>query len=363
MSSENVINVLLIGVDSEDGLASGGNSDAIMLASLNRVTKKITLVSVMRDSFVYMDIDGQKRFFKINAAYNWGGPATLVKIVEDNYKIAIRNYVCVDFSTFPKIIDTLGGINLDVQAYEARCVKDFFGFTIPSGENALLNGHSALAFSRIRKCDADGDISRTRRQRSVITAIITKARDASNTQLSEVLDNIFPHLRTNYRKSEIFTLGSQALLYKWADYEIEQITSPAEKNRAPTNINTYFVWVVDYPLEAQELQIALYGKTNIVLDNERISALEMLKPRTNIPKPTTSPTFVETSSIEGPTHIDGPTHIYDSSDVVDNDDTSPFEEDSNLFTTEVDADILSTRGHDQDDNLHNNEELQTNASP
>ncbi|HOO26111.1 MAG TPA: LCP family protein [Clostridiales bacterium] len=279
MSNKNVINVLLIGIDSESGLMDGGNTDAIMIASLDRVTKKITLVSVMRDSFVYMDINGQKRFFKINAAYSWGGPATLVKIVEDNYKIEINNFVCVDFATFPKIIDALGGINVDVQPYEAKCVTKFFGFAIPSGEQVLLDGKSALGFSRIRKCDADGDISRTRRQRSVIMSIISKVRDASNAQISSVLDEIFPNIKTNYKKSEMLTLGSQALLYKWADYEIDQITSPAEENCVAANIKTHFVWVVDYPVEAQKIQMALYGKSNIVLDPERVIAFNLLKPK------------------------------------------------------------------------------------
>lgn len=306
MSNKNVVNVLLIGIDSESGLMDSGNTDAIMIASLNRLTKKITLVSVMRDSFVYMDINGQKRFFKINAAYSWGGPATLIKIVEDNYKIEINNYVCVDFATFPKIIDTLGGINVDVQPYESKYVENFFGFPIPSGENVWLDGLSSLAFSRIRKCDADGDVSRTRRQRSVIMAIISKVRDASNAQLGDVLDEVFPNLRTNFKKSEMLSLGSQALIYKWADYEIEQITSPSEENSASATIRTHFVWVVDYPVEAQRVQTALYGKTNIVLDSERTSALSMLRPKENYKPKETEPhsqdpsdTFVDDQTESG----------------------------------------------------------------
>jgi len=151
MSSKNVVNVLLIGVDSTDGLASGGNTDAMMIVSLNKDTKKITIVSIMRDSFVYMDINGKKRFFKINAAYNWGGPATLLQTVEDSYKVEINNYVCVDFATFPKIIDTLGGVTVEVMPYEAECIKDFFNYPIKSGNSVVLDGQGALAFSRIRK--------------------------------------------------------------------------------------------------------------------------------------------------------------------------------------------------------------------
>lgn len=280
MTSKNVVNVMLFGADSWSGAADNGRTDAMMLVSLNRKTKAITIVSFMRDSYTYMDINGQDRFFKINAANGWGGPATVVKIIEDNYKIVIDNYVSVDFASFPKIIDLLGGVTVDVQPYEAKHIKDLFLISVESGEGVVLDGQSALAFSRIRYCDVDGDISRTRRQRAVIMAIIESVRDASNIQVNSALDFIFPNIRTNYRKSEVLNLGTQALVQKWADYEVVQITSPSEENRASATIKTHFVWVVDYPPEAQLIQMALYGKTNIILDNDRVSALKMLpKPK------------------------------------------------------------------------------------
>ncbi|HZK38562.1 MAG TPA: LCP family protein [Clostridia bacterium] len=276
MSSKNVVNVMLFGADSWGGETDNGRTDAMMLVSLNRKTKAITIVSFMRDSYTYMNIDGEDRFFKINAANGWGGPATVVKIIEDNYKIVIDNYVSVDFSTFPKIIDSLGGVTVDVQPYEARHIKDLFSISMKTGEDVLLDGQSALAFSRIRKCDADGDISRTRRQRAVILAIIESVKDASTMQVNSALDFIFPFVRTNYRKAEILNLGTQALMQKWADYDVIQLTSPSEENRASATIKTHFVWVVDYPLEAQALQKALYGKTNIIIDENRVGALNML---------------------------------------------------------------------------------------
>ncbi len=279
MTGKDVVNVLLIGVDSTDGLASGGNTDAMMIVSLNKETKKITIVSIMRDSFVYMDINGKKRFFKINAAYNWGGPATLMKVVEDSYKIEINNYVCVDFATFPKIIDALDGVKVEVKPYEASCVRGFFSISIPSGDSVVLDGRSALAFSRVRNCDADGDVSRTRRQRAVIMAMIAGVRDASNAQFNSTLDVIFPNIRTNYGKSEMLSLGTQALVQKWADFEIVQLTSPSETARASATIDGRFVWVVDFPVEASAVQMAMYGSTNIVLEPDRVSALKLLKPK------------------------------------------------------------------------------------
>lgn len=278
MYSKNVINVMLFGVDSEDGTMSGARSDAMMLASVNLKTKKITLVSFFRDSYTYMDIDGSIRYNKINAANNWGGPATVVETIENNYKIEIDKFVSVDFKTFPDIIDSLGGVTVPVTEYEASFVRRTTRYkNFKAGEAVRLTGDEALMFSRIRHLDSD--INRTRRQRSVIMAIIASTKDAKNSQLNRALDFIFPNIRTNYTKSEILSLGSKALSQGWTDFDIKQVVSPAENAQNSAYINGGFVWIVDYPAEARAVQLALYGTTNIELDTDRDSVLSLLKPR------------------------------------------------------------------------------------
>ena len=116
-SSKNIINVLLLGVDSETGKAEGGRSDAIILLSLNKKTKTITLVSFLRDCYTYMNINGSERCCKTNHAYFWGGPAALIETLENNYKIEIDHYISVDFKSFPKLIDSLGGVSVPIEPY------------------------------------------------------------------------------------------------------------------------------------------------------------------------------------------------------------------------------------------------------
>jgi polyisoprenyl-teichoic acid--peptidoglycan teichoic acid transferase len=305
LSSKNVINVMLFGADNydetgnNDKTRTGSRSDTMILVSLNKKTEKITLVSFLRDSYTYMNINGEKRFFKINAAFNWGGPATVVKTIEDNYKIAIDKYVCVDFDSFPKIIDSLGGVKVDVKPYEAEYTQSFFNFPMVSGKQVTLTGEQALGFSRIRKSDADGDISRARRQRSVIMAMIKSAKDASISEFNSALDFVFPNIRTNYSKPELLTLGSQALLQGWADYEIIQLTSPAEGSSTSATIDTNWVWIIDYPLEAQGVQTALYGESNIILDSDRITAINILTPKSN--SSSSSATKVTATASQGKT--------------------------------------------------------------
>ena len=284
MYSNKVVNFLLCGVDSEDGSISGGRSDAMILVSLNKNTKKITMVSFFRDSYSYMDINGKERYYKLNGAYNWGGPATLVKILEDNYKVRIDYYIAVDFITFPKLIDALGGVELEVKEYEAKYI-DRTTHTMtrkfPYGDKVRIYGREALVYSRIRHCDSDSDISRTRRQRNLISAIITSAKDASFGQISNALDQTLGYVRTNMKKSEILSFVTQAVAQKWMDYEIVYVTEPDVETGGTgvsAMINKEFFWVVDYSRAAQDLQIALYGKTNIELDNtsERQRYIESL---------------------------------------------------------------------------------------
>jgi LCP family protein required for cell wall assembly len=288
MSSKRVVNILLCGVDSKDGSASGARSDAMIIVSANNQTKTITLVSLLRDSYSYMNISGEDRYRKINAVYNWGGPGTLVETIENNYKIEIDGYASVDFKSFPKLIDSLGGVTVDVQQYEAQYINNhrrgFIAYNpnrmFPHGNDVKLQGQEALIYSRIRKCDADSDLSRTRRQRSVITALIESAKDATTGQLNNAMDVVFPHIRTSFTKSELLTLGAKAISQGWSDYNIVQLTSPdvsANGTGKSTNINSEFVWVVDYARAAQILQKALYGKSNIELDDaDRTSPLDML---------------------------------------------------------------------------------------
>lgn len=174
--SPNVINVLLVGLDSEDALTKGGRSDSMILASLNKKTKKIYLTSFFRDTWTYMNIGGNDRYNKMNAAYFYGSDDALIDTIEKNFKIDIDYYCAVDFTSFTDIINALGGLTVEVQQYEAEYINRTTVHTIDYGEKVKLNGWEALVFARIRKSDGDSDVSRTRRQRQVISALIESAR-------------------------------------------------------------------------------------------------------------------------------------------------------------------------------------------
>lgn len=275
MRSKDVINFLLIGLD-----ASEENSDVIIIASLNKKTEKIHLTSVFRDSYTYIDTADGGKFAKINACYRNGGAEKLIETLQNDFKIKIDYYVSVNFDSFSSIVDVLGGITLDVKDYEAAAVRAEINGDCPSGEDVLLNGEQALAFCRIRHCDVDADVSRTRRQRQFLNALIEEAKDIGISQISPLLNSVLKYLKTDCSVGNIISLGTQALTNKWFEYEIISAAVPSEENRMDYRGNSW-VWIVDYPAAAKDLQETIYGASNITLNDDRISAIDIMRNSNN----------------------------------------------------------------------------------
>ena len=280
--NKKVINVLLIGEDDEDG---SHRSDSTMLVSVNTRTKKITITSFLRDSYTYMNIGGHERYDKTNHSYAWGGATALMEVLSNNYKIKIDHYVSINYQSFKAAVDALGGVSVPITEKEAKYmnrttrVKGF-----ESGENVLLNGERALIYARIRKLDSE--VERTRRQRELISSVIKNVKASSLSDLNYAIETFLPYITTNYSSGEILSLGMQALSEGWLKYEIVSQVMPTEELRyGVSNFRTYTgnldVWIVDYIKAARELQLGLYGQTNIEINPmTHISAIDLAMGKT-----------------------------------------------------------------------------------
>ena len=276
-SSKNVINVLLVGLDSDTALENGGRSDSLILVSLNKKTKKINMTSFFRDTWTYMNIGGEGRYGKLNSSYMYGSDEALLDTIEKDFKIDIDYYVAVDFSSFTDIINALGGLTVEVQEYEANYINRTTVHTIDYGPAVKLTGAQALVFARIRHSDSDSDVSRTRRQRQVITALINSAKGASLSQLSSALDTLFKYVKTDLTKMQILSYAAQALANGWINYEIVQTPISDTDVFRTGDIGGQSVVLMDLPLAAQRVQEAIYGKgeSNIVLEDGRVTAFAL----------------------------------------------------------------------------------------
>lgn len=275
MQSKDVTNVLLVGVD-----AAGANSDAIMIASVNQKTGAISLASVMRDSYTYMETPYGETAAKINAAYANGGVECLVDTVENDYKIKIDHYFCVNFKTFVEVVDIIGGVSVPVQEYERVAMNGLATSEeerlYESGESVKLTGKQALLYCRIRKCDVDGDVSRTRRQRQFMTALIDAAKTLSASDLPGLAKTLHKYVTTDCSVTDLVSLGTKALTDKWYKYEVASYSFPQEENRMDYSGHAW-VWIVDYPADAKALQLKLYGNTNIELSEDRRTAIDIVR--------------------------------------------------------------------------------------
>lgn len=200
------VSILFIGIDESEKRSQGNNtrSDALLLATLNEKSKSVKLLSIPRDTYVYIDDVGYST--KINHAHSYGGPTSTIKTVENLLDIPVDYYVRVDFEAFMQIIDALGGIEVDVPyTFSEQDSKDRAGaITLEQGLQTL-NGEEALAFARTRK--KDNDIERGKRQQEIIKAMVKKA--ASGTALpkyGQIIDAIGENMKTDMTFEEMTAL-------------------------------------------------------------------------------------------------------------------------------------------------------------
>lgn len=275
MSASYVKNVLLVG--QRDGL-----TDSMMLISVNEKAKTISMVSFYRDSWTYIAPNGKAESFgKLNWAYGKGGVKCLIETLENNYKIEIDDYVMVDTDSFPLLIDALGGVDVNVTEKEATYLNSTWrewSFTgnpvsFKSGMNHL-NGEKALMFCRIRKLDSD--VGRTERQRRVISAVMSSFKDASLSKINNAINTLLPNVKTSMSNSEMVSFATKAVSNGWLKYPISQETMPTESTgKTGTAGNGQSVWLIDYEAAAHELQMLLYGKSNIKLSEDRSSPISL----------------------------------------------------------------------------------------
>lgn len=208
---DKITNIALFGIDAEDG--GVGRSDSIIIATLDFHNKKLKLTSIMRDS--YVDIDGYGTD-KINHAYAFGGAELAIKTLNQNFNLNIEDFVAVNFTTMPKIIDKIGGITVDITSEEVSYIQG-----IESAGTYNLTGYQALDYSRIRYATG-GDYVRTERQRTVLTKIFEKILAMNPTKYPGLLSEVLPMVKTNFNSAEILELGTEVLSMGVASLEQER---------------------------------------------------------------------------------------------------------------------------------------------
>lgn len=207
-------NIALFGVDGVDGV---GRSDSIMIATIDPVNNKLKITSIMRDS--YVNIEGYG-YDKINHAYAFGGPELSIKTLNQTFGLNIEDFAAVDFGSLPIIIDSLGGIELDITEEELQYINSYIDkINALDGTNSPyityagtqhVNGVQAVAYSRIRYTSG-GDYERTQRHRTVLEKLFEKALTIPVSQYPSLITELLPYVQTNLSSSDIISLGTKVV--------------------------------------------------------------------------------------------------------------------------------------------------------
>ena len=227
---DSITNIALFGIDASDG--GVGRSDSIMIATIDTHNKKLKLTSIMRDSYVNIDGHGLD---KINHAYAFGKAELAIKTLNENFDLNISEFAAVNFSTLPKIIDKLGGIELDIDLEELQYINGYISdlnginntSVSPISSTGLqhVNGTQAMAYCRIRYTSG-GDYKRTERHREVLSKMFEKILSMSPTSYPSLLNEILPMISTSLSASEIMDLGNEVL--KVGSTSLEQERFPLD---------------------------------------------------------------------------------------------------------------------------------------
>ena len=263
---EGFTNIALFGLDNrQTGNYDGGNSDTIMIASIDNDTKQVKLVSVYRDTFLNVKDD---TYAKINSAYAYGGPKNAIAALNKNLNLDIVDYVAVDFGAVVEAIDLLDGIELTLTDQEVQIMNDNYIDEINkvtshksgklSGDGTYtVDGVQALAYCRIRYTAGD-DFKRTERQRTVLTKMIEKAQGSSISTVSSLIDSMLGDISTSFTGKELLALVSSVMDYKLADTH----GWPFELCTGSYGSKGSLVVATDLETNVKELHEYLFGEKN-----------------------------------------------------------------------------------------------------
>ena len=271
-----VTNILLVGIEEIFG---GRNTDTMIIASINTRDNTVQLSSLMRDS--YVSVPGWKST-KLNAAYAHGGIELLRDTIESNYKIHLDGFVSVNFDSFEKIIDLLGGVEIQLGAKEANYLNTTNYISNKAYRNVkeginLLNGNQALGYCRVRKVPTyDGvnnDFGRTLRQRRLLNAIFEKYKNQGIIQLVNTTNTCLGYVTTNLSTGQIEKLLNAMLEINVSTIGMKSIPIEGAYEAPKRYENTTWPILLDWDANIIDLYKSIYGDT----DDEALNHLSTIK--------------------------------------------------------------------------------------
>lgn len=285
---EGYTNIALFGLDNRgSGDYDTGNSDAILIASINNENKEVRLVSVYRDTYLSI---GDGKYYKCNSAYERGGAKQAVQMLNSNLDLDIKDYVSVDWGALVETIDDLGGIDIEVTNEEVDKINEYtVEIVMMTGKDTTtltesglvhLDGTQATSYARIRKLAGD-DYMRTARQRIVLQAMLEKAQKADIGTLNKVCNDVVDDISTTLTLKQMLILAKDVGSYKLVEttgFPFELTTAsldsgdtvvPVELENNVTELHQWLFNDADYsPSQTvQSISANIVKKSGVTLSN------------------------------------------------------------------------------------------------
>ena len=227
-------NYLLLGTDARDNSLEAmtstgeGNTDAIIIASINNDTKEVKLVSVYRDTLLMVPAMGKYPdiYRKATEAFFYSGVEGTINMINLNLDLNIKDYVMVNFEALIRIVDAMGGIDLEITEEELYWLNAYLvdtGLhtgrtynTVPNSGFVHLDGIQATAYCRIRYADGTMDYGRAERQRKVVSLVFEKAKKMNLNQLTNAINGVLDNVVTSVSVADILNMAKDVFDYNLA---------------------------------------------------------------------------------------------------------------------------------------------------
>lgn len=229
----NIRNILLMGTDSRDLSETRGNSDTMVVFSINEKTDEVKMITLLRDMLV--PIEGYD-WNRINAAYRLEGAGLTVNTVNEAFGLDIQEFIVIDFNGVIDLIDYIGGVDVNLTQAEIDYYLETFPAVFPDKMTAgKVHLNSLQALMHIRNRALGTDFERTRRQKDVMIAIMNKIiRDQSVTEMNSTLNFFLTLIRTNIPATDFASVCLSLA---------SGMNSNMQSTRVPLNNNEY-VWAM-----------------------------------------------------------------------------------------------------------------------
>lgn len=262
-SDKDIFNILLLGTDERVAkFSTNARADSIMILSLNKRDNTMKLVSLQRGmGFPILEGKYKGQYDWLTHLFRYGGADLMMKSIREVLNVDVQYYVRVNFNTFTQLIDSVGGVDVELTATEAAGLNGEVRTNartkhkVYEGANHL-DGYDALQYSRLRYTDSDW--KRVQRQRNVIQAVVSAAGDMNLFEINEMLDTVLPLVQTNLTSTDI--LGLIPYVPAVLGQEFEQKTIPVKGTYGSMEgMGGRTLYAVDFQENSEILREFLYG--------------------------------------------------------------------------------------------------------